>query len=63
MKIAPNKVTDPKKKNIPWAPIELATMNYIVIDFSSRLAKRARTHRPRAVSTATSAEYIQAIGP
>ena len=38
-------------------------MNSIVMAFSSRLAQRARTARPRPASVAISPAYIQAIGP
>lgn len=38
-------------------------MNSIVMAFSRRDRNRAKIQRPRAVSTATSAAYIQAIGP
>jgi hypothetical protein len=34
-----------------------------VIAFSNRLRNIARMHSPKAVSTATSAAYIHAIGP
>jgi len=64
MNMAPANVTPPRMKNMPGAPIaSLCTMNYIVMAFSSKLRNNARTHSPSAVSTATSAGYIQAMGP
>ena len=63
MKIHPIRVIPPNMKNIPGEPMLLWTINSMVMAFSSRLKNKARTQSPRAVSTATSAAYIQAMGP
>lgn len=63
MNIAPISVMTPIRMNMPCGPMPECTMYSIEIAFSSRLMNMARMHRPKAVSTATSAAYIHAIGP